>query len=248
MVTAVTTFAPHAWLWNVDTFSDFTLILWSGTEISSTHPHIPIKKARKSYACKCRRPSLEAASRTGPESDLTSPGTTADACPSSATTAAGFMSGEVTNSSGPPGSSSFKLHAAVLSSASGYFRMLLTTPMDGWCPVCKVAVHVLEGRELEAAPHVLRFIYTQQLPAEDGIADGWLMLIWMLKVGEHIVTYHETGHFGHIPTYSSLTSPHKASWILTIPEVWHLLMPRICKRNLSQGSMYMWPKTPRDAI
>ncbi|MEW5308458.1 MAG: hypothetical protein WDW38_000418 [Sanguina aurantia] len=56
--------------------------------------------------------------------------------------------------------------------------------MAGWCPDCKVATHVLEGRELEAAPHVLKYIYTQQLPADEGkVADGMLKM-WMIKVAD----------------------------------------------------------------
>lgn len=176
MTTAVTTAAPHAWLWNADTFSDFTFVLGSSDEGSSSSPST--KKVRR--ACSCPRPSLKAFSQTGAASGLSLPD---NAWPSSALPAAGIRYGDGMDSSGPPaGASTFKLHAAVLSSASGYFKMLLTTPMDGWCPVCKVVTHVLEGGELDAAPHVLKFIYTNELP-ELGAADDWMLQVWMIKVG-----------------------------------------------------------------
>lgn len=55
--------------------------------------------------------------------------------------------------------------------------------MSGWCPDCKVATHVLEGRELEAAPHVLKYIYTHQLPTGNGVVADGMLQMWMIKVG-----------------------------------------------------------------
>ncbi|MEW5320434.1 MAG: hypothetical protein WDW38_011509 [Sanguina aurantia] len=78
----------------------------------------------------------------------------------------------------------FSLHAVVLSSASGYFKTLFTTSMGGWCPDCKVATQILEGRELKAAEHVLEYIYTNELPADGGLAANRVLLLWMIKVAD----------------------------------------------------------------
>lgn len=47
----------------------------------------------------------------------------------------------------------------------------------------KVSSQILEGRELEAAQHVLKFIYTQELPQGDGLVPDGMLLMWMIQVG-----------------------------------------------------------------
>lgn len=84
---------------------------------------------------------------------------------------------------------SFKLHTVVLSSASRYFRKNLTLSTGGgWCPECKVSTHVLEGRQLEAAVHVLRFMYTHKLPCCDGLVLDGALWLWMIKVRRNSMT------------------------------------------------------------
>lgn len=74
------------------------------------------------------------------------------------------------------------LHVSILSSASSFFEKMFTTEAGGWCPECRVVTCVLEGREFEAAQHVLRFTYTSKLPINNGIVPDGMLLIWMIKV------------------------------------------------------------------
>lgn len=123
---------------------------------------------------------------------------------------------------------SFKLHAVILSSASGYFRTLFarskTSSMSGWCPQCKVTQQILEGRELEAAEHVLKFIYTLEVPTDGGLVSDGMLVLWMIQVpvgvpawehewamytGGQVKSFTEGNDFTVVNTRSSAASMHE---------------------------------------
>lgn len=188
--------SQHAWLWSDPTLSDVTVVLESHDQVqdlsrSSTVPEDtaslerPFKKVcRPRSMCSC--------------ADHVPPATPGVPTPHRNTTVSEPVTEEQHSSVFEPGPSdlplpsphippAFKLHAVILSSASGYFRALfarsMTCDMGGWCPECKVTKQVLEGQELEAAEHVLRFIYTQELPTDGGLVPTGLSLLWMIQVG-----------------------------------------------------------------
>lgn len=78
--------------------------------------------------------------------------------------------------------SSFQIHAVVLSDASSYYKALFSSCLLGWCPDCKTATQILGSGDLEAAEKVLRFIYTDELPADGAMVQGAMMLLSMIQV------------------------------------------------------------------
>lgn len=79
------------------------------------------------------------------------------------------------------------LHASVMSE-SDFFRTLFSTRIGAphTCLKCKAQIDVayceLEGRELEAGPYVLKYMYTKLLPTHDGAVRDGMLLMWMLLV------------------------------------------------------------------
>lgn len=81
-----------------------------------------------------------------------------------------------------PYDSILQLHSDQLCAASGYFHTALSTGLNIFCHGCRSIHLVMKGRQLEAAHHVLRFMYTNEVTLGDGfVADGMLYL-WMIKV------------------------------------------------------------------
>lgn len=85
-----------------------------------------------------------------------------------------------------------KVHSDVLSSASGFFRSLIDSCRAAprrMCPDCggperTVVTCQMQGRKFEAAHHVTNYMYTNQLPTNNGCVpdEMHLLLIWMIKV------------------------------------------------------------------
>lgn len=181
---------PHAWLWGESKLSDVTLVLKSPEEEAPTAllPSFavdtvdtverPAKRVCRQI-CFCPHP---------PSETQTTISSSAVAQAAVKQAAATRDNAQVTSLPGcqiqpnPTSGATYRLHAVVLSSASGYFRKLFTTSLGGWCPECKVATQTLEGRELEAAEHVLRFIYTLELPTDVLLLADGSLLLWMIKV------------------------------------------------------------------
>lgn len=204
---------PHAWLWGESKLSDVTLVFrtleedtlaaglaTTGSSSSDTTDATqtlerPLKRVcRQICFCTQRQPPSSAESEGGQPTPASDGAHTT----SSALEASAF---KPANESGPPeldlqsSASSLKLHTVVLSSASDYFKTLFTTSVGGWCPDCKVVTQTLEGRELEAAQHVLKFIYTLELPTVGGdVPDGTLHM-WIIKVSRFTNTSKRWARF-----------------------------------------------------
>lgn len=167
----------HEWLWDNDLFSDMTLELRpqlrsgapaGGVAGGIALPSPPLapasavgctdqpRKRVRDAACRC--PQLLPLPPQAAEQPLPAPQTGEQ----SAVTQGGAL-----QSCHDAGFTCHTLHRSVLSCTSGFFKRLLTTSMGGWCDACKVASLTLEPRELEAAPHVLRFMYSHELPRGD---------------------------------------------------------------------------------
>lgn len=88
-----------------------------------------------------------------------------------------------------------KVHAAVLSSASGFFRDFMTSCRASPRQMCSdcggpertVVVFKLRVREFEAAHCVVRYMYTNQLPTNNGRVPDGMLLIWMIKVSKNTI-------------------------------------------------------------
>lgn len=83
------------------------------------------------------------------------------------------------------------LHTGVLFKESCYFQTIFSTSVgerQRVCPRCKahtdVAYLVMEGRELEAAHYVLKYMYTKQLPTHDGEVRDGMLPMYMLMVSD----------------------------------------------------------------
>lgn len=70
------------------------------------------------------------------------------------------------------------MHTARLSAKSSYFEARFSR----WAPGSKVSETVEDSRELEAAGHVLKFMYTDELPTHSGLLSDSLLLLEVIKV------------------------------------------------------------------
>lgn len=82
-----------------------------------------------------------------------------------------------------PLTSVFTLHTARLSAESSYFEARFSR----WAPESSSSVtETLENSsELEAARHVLKFMYTTQLPTHGGLMSDSMLFLDVIKVSRH---------------------------------------------------------------
>lgn len=175
-----TTAAPNAWLWSFrlsdqHRLSDATVVLTNHAEnfiLDEQHAALLVN----GMPGHCQHSGTLEEAITHPSKKVCRP-----LCQC---TASGRIEG---------GALSLNLQTSILGSASSYFRRLFTSDFGsrGWCPDCRVAVQVLDDRELEAAECVLKYMYTHELPSGRGVLDG-VLLLWMIQV--RLCAFFALGH------------------------------------------------------
>lgn len=81
------------------------------------------------------------------------------------------------------------LRKRILSSASWHFEKVFSNRHGDWCRSCKVGTMLFQGVERDAAEHVLKYIYTHELPVDNGEDSHGTLLMWILKVGSEFKYY-----------------------------------------------------------